>query len=69
MVLADDTEDTLAARVLEQEHMHPFAAVTWPEVTGVALLAGELPKATGDVPLAYSVHENRVNGQERLRND
>jgi NADH-quinone oxidoreductase subunit M len=29
-----------AAHVLEQEHMHPFAAITWPEVTGVAMLAG-----------------------------
>jgi NADH-quinone oxidoreductase subunit M len=25
---------------LEHEHAHPFAAITWPEVTGVALLAG-----------------------------
>jgi NADH-quinone oxidoreductase subunit M len=25
---------------LEQEHAHPFAAITWPEITGVALLAG-----------------------------
>ncbi len=25
---------------LEQEQTHPFAAITWPEVTGVALLAG-----------------------------
>ena len=24
---------------LEQEHAHPFAAITWPEVTGVVLLA------------------------------
>jgi NADH-quinone oxidoreductase subunit M len=24
---------------LEQEHKHPFAAITWPEVTGVTLLA------------------------------
>ncbi|MGA3071585.1 MAG: NADH-quinone oxidoreductase subunit M [Terracidiphilus sp.] len=29
-----------AAHVLEQEHLHPLAAITWPEVTGVALLAG-----------------------------
>jgi NADH-quinone oxidoreductase subunit M len=29
-----------AAHVLEQEHLHPFAAITWPEVTGVALLVG-----------------------------
>jgi NADH-quinone oxidoreductase subunit M len=29
-----------SAHVLEQEHFHPFAAITWPEVTGVALLAG-----------------------------
>jgi len=29
-----------AAHVLEQEHGHPLAAITWPEVTGVALLAG-----------------------------
>ena len=28
------------AHLLEQEHGHKFAAVTWPEVTGVALLAG-----------------------------
>ena len=26
------------AHELEQEHAHPFAAITWPEVTGVALL-------------------------------
>ncbi len=33
--------DTLpTALVLEQEHVHAFAAITWPEVTGVALLAG-----------------------------
>jgi NADH-quinone oxidoreductase subunit M len=25
---------------LEQERAHPFAAITWPEVTGVAMLAG-----------------------------
>jgi NADH-quinone oxidoreductase subunit M len=25
---------------LEAEHAHPFAAITWPEVTGVVLLAG-----------------------------
>jgi NADH-quinone oxidoreductase subunit M len=29
-----------SAHVLEQEHAHPLAAITWPEVTGVALLAG-----------------------------
>ena len=29
-----------AAHVLEQEHVHPFAVITWPEVTGVVLLAG-----------------------------
>ena len=28
------------AHVLEQEHAHPFAAITWPEVTGTALLVG-----------------------------
>ena len=28
------------AHTLEHEHAHPFAAITWPEVTGVALLAG-----------------------------
>jgi NADH-quinone oxidoreductase subunit M len=28
------------AHVIGQEQAHPFAAVTWPEVTGVALLAG-----------------------------
>jgi NADH-quinone oxidoreductase subunit M len=27
------------AHVIEQEQAHPFAAITWPEVTGVALLA------------------------------
>jgi NADH-quinone oxidoreductase subunit M len=33
--------DTLpTAHALEQEHAHAFAAITWPEVTGVALLAG-----------------------------
>jgi NADH-quinone oxidoreductase subunit M len=25
---------------LEQEHLHKFAAITWPEITGVVLLAG-----------------------------
>jgi NADH:ubiquinone oxidoreductase subunit 4 (subunit M) len=25
---------------LEQEHARPFAAITWPEVTGVVMLAG-----------------------------
>jgi len=29
-----------SAHVLEQEHEHNFAAITWPEVTGVVLLAG-----------------------------
>src|ERR1035441_5247340 len=29
-----------SAHVLEQEHGHPLAAITWPEVTGAALLAG-----------------------------
>jgi NADH-quinone oxidoreductase subunit M len=29
-----------SAHMLEQERAHPFAAITWPEVTGVALLAG-----------------------------
>jgi NADH-quinone oxidoreductase subunit M len=29
-----------AAHALEQEQAHPFAAITWPEVTGVALLVG-----------------------------
>ena len=29
-----------SAHVLEQEHEHPFAAITWPEVTGVVMLAG-----------------------------
>ena len=28
------------SHALELEHAHPFAAITWPEVTGVALLAG-----------------------------
>jgi NADH-quinone oxidoreductase subunit M len=33
--------DTLpSAHVLEQEHAHAFAAITWPEATGVVLLAG-----------------------------
>jgi NADH-quinone oxidoreductase subunit M len=29
-----------SAHVLEQEHGHEFAAITWPEITGVALLVG-----------------------------
>ena len=29
-----------AAHALEDEQMHPLAAITWPEVTGVILLAG-----------------------------
>ena len=29
-----------SAHVLEQERAHPFAAITWPEVTGTVLLAG-----------------------------
>ena len=29
-----------SAHVLEEEHGHKFAAITWPEVTGVVLLAG-----------------------------
>lgn len=29
-----------AAHTLEQEEHHPFAAITWPEVSGVALLVG-----------------------------
>jgi NADH-quinone oxidoreductase subunit M len=29
-----------SAHVLEQEHNHALAAITWPEVTGVVLLAG-----------------------------
>jgi NADH-quinone oxidoreductase subunit M len=28
------------AHVLEQENGHAFAAITWPEVTGVVMLAG-----------------------------
>ena len=28
------------AHDLEQEQAHPFAPITWPEVTGTALLAG-----------------------------
>jgi NADH-quinone oxidoreductase subunit M len=28
------------AHVLEQEHVHELAAITWPEVTGVVMLAG-----------------------------
>jgi NADH-quinone oxidoreductase subunit M len=28
------------AHMLEQEHEHNFAAITWPEVTGVVMLAG-----------------------------
>ena len=37
----------------------------WGEAA-IAMLSSELPKATGDVPLAYSVHENRVNGRRSL---
>jgi NADH-quinone oxidoreductase subunit M len=29
-----------AAHVLEQQQAHPFAAITWPEITGVAMLVG-----------------------------
>lgn len=29
-----------SGHVLEQEHQHAFAAITWPEITGVALLTG-----------------------------
>ena len=29
-----------SAHALEQEHAHPFAPITWPEVTGVVLLGG-----------------------------
>jgi NADH-quinone oxidoreductase subunit M len=29
-----------SAHGLEQEHAHPFAAITWPELTGTLLLAG-----------------------------
>ena len=29
-----------SAHALEQEHAHPFAAITWPEVTGTAMLVG-----------------------------
>lgn len=29
-----------SAHVLEHEHEYAFAAITWPEITGVALLAG-----------------------------
>jgi NADH-quinone oxidoreductase subunit M len=29
-----------SAHELEKEHAHPFAAITWPEVTGVVLLGG-----------------------------
>jgi NADH-quinone oxidoreductase subunit M len=29
-----------SAHELEQEHAHPIAAITWPEVTGVVMLAG-----------------------------
>jgi NADH-quinone oxidoreductase subunit M len=33
--------DTLpSAHVLEQEHAHAFAPITWPEATGVVLLGG-----------------------------
>ena len=28
------------AHSLEQEHAHPLAALTWPEITGTVLLAG-----------------------------
>jgi NADH-quinone oxidoreductase subunit M len=34
------TDSLPTAHTLEHEHAHPFAAITWPEVTGVALLAG-----------------------------
>jgi NADH-quinone oxidoreductase subunit M len=34
------TDGLPTAHGLEQEHAHPFAAITWPEVTGVVLLAG-----------------------------
>ena len=33
------TDSRPSAHELEQEHKHPFAAITWPEVTGVVLLA------------------------------
>jgi NADH-quinone oxidoreductase subunit M len=29
-----------SAHVMEQEHVHHLAAITWPEITGVVLLAG-----------------------------
>lgn len=29
-----------STHVLDQEHAHPFAPITWPEATGTALLAG-----------------------------
>jgi NADH-quinone oxidoreductase subunit M len=29
-----------SAHILEEEREHPFAAITWPEVTGVSLLLG-----------------------------
>jgi len=34
------SDTTPHVHVLEQEHAHAFAAITWPEVTGVVLLAG-----------------------------
>jgi NADH-quinone oxidoreductase subunit M len=34
------SDATPSAHVLEQEHGHAFAAITWPEITGVALLTG-----------------------------
>jgi NADH-quinone oxidoreductase subunit M len=33
------TDSRPSVHELEEEHKHPFAAITWPEVTGVALLA------------------------------
>jgi NADH-quinone oxidoreductase subunit M len=35
---SDETRPS--AHLLEQEHEHPLAAITWPEVTGVVLLVG-----------------------------
>jgi len=34
------SDSTPNVHVAEQEHAHAFAAITWPEVTGVVLLAG-----------------------------
>jgi NADH-quinone oxidoreductase subunit M len=47
-----------SAHVLEEEHGHKFAAITWPEVTGVVLLAG-VSLAVGVYPRFCSTPSNR----------